>query len=124
MKRFFEAWAVDWESACRKFIGSDFECHEPPCLPQGGVFRGWDAPIRISRIYRGIWDIEYWDMRLSLDESGAVVTTHTTFKWTNKATGKSFVEPITEHNYIQGGMIIRMEVLHFDPVGLLATMNH
>jgi ketosteroid isomerase-like protein len=123
IKRFFSAWGRDWESACREFMTEDFECHEPPGLPQSGVFKGWDTPIRISNIYRAIWDVEYWDMRLSLDESGEVVTTTTMFKWTHKKTGKSCTEPVTELNYFRGGKICKMVVYHFDLFGVVATMQ-
>ena len=54
------------------FIAEDFECIEPPGLPQSGIFRGWDAPIRISNIYRGIWDVEVLDYQF-WDEDGSDV---------------------------------------------------
>ena len=62
-------------------------------------------------------------MRMSLDESGEVVTTTTMFTWTHKKTGKTFTEPVTELNYLRNGKICKMVVYHFDPVGLVATME-
>lgn len=113
----------DWEGACRTYVSDDFECVEPPALPQGGIFRGYDAPIVISRIYRDIWDIEilkldYWD-----DPDRDELVSCYTIKWVSKVTGRSMTQPIVELNTIRDGKIRRMEVFHFDAAGLLATLE-
>jgi hypothetical protein len=122
MRSFVAAYnEMDPREACRTFLAEDFECHEPPELPQGGVFTGWDAPLRISAIYAAIWDIDVLSADF-FDVTGSdLVMSRFVMKWTHKKTGKSVTEPIVELNTIVGGKIRKMEVFHFDPAGLLAT---
>src|SRR5580765_7763958 len=122
MQRFLAAWQQSWETACRSFIASDFECIEPPGLPQSGTFRGWDAPIQISNIYRGIWDVDVLDYRFWDEEGSDVVVSRYLMKWTSKATGKSMTQPVVELNHVKASKIVRMEVFHHDPTGLAATL--
>jgi ketosteroid isomerase-like protein len=122
MKRFIAAWQYNWEAACREFLAEDFECVEPPGLPQSGIFRGWDAPIRISNIYRALWDVEVLDYRFWDEDGSGVVVSRYLMKWTSKATGRSITQPVVELNHVSQGRITRMEVFHFDPVGLVATL--
>jgi ketosteroid isomerase-like protein len=122
MKRFLAAWQESWEEACRAFISEDFVCIEPPGLPQSGTFRGWDAPIRISNIYRGIWDVEVLDYQFWDEEGSGVVVSRYLMKWTHKLTAKSMTQPVVEINHVRDGRITRMEVFHHDPMGLAATL--
>ncbi|HLY55214.1 MAG TPA: nuclear transport factor 2 family protein [Stellaceae bacterium] len=123
MRRFLAAWQEGWEPACKAFLSDDFVCIEPPELPQGGVFAGWDAPIRISNIYRGLWDIDLLDAQFYDEEGSGVVVSRYLMTWTSKATGKSMTQPVVELNHVAGGKIIKMEVFHFDPAGLVATLT-
>lgn len=113
----------DWEGACRKFMPDDFECIEPPELPQGGVFLGWDAPIVISNIYRAIWDIEVLDAQFFDEESSDILVSRYLIQWTSKETGHSMTQPVVELNTIKNGQILKMEVFHFDAAGLIATLG-
>lgn len=109
------------ERACRAHLSDDFQLHEPPELPQGGVFTGWDAPMRVSAIYMAIWDIDLLEAAF-FDVPGAdLVVSRYLMKWTHKGTGKTMTQPIAELNTVAGGKIRRMEVFHFDAAGLLAT---
>ena len=45
------------EAICRKYLAHDFSCIEPPQMPVGGVFTGWDASIQITYIYKKHFDI-------------------------------------------------------------------
>ena len=123
LKDFLAAWQEDWSAACRKYVSADFECIEPPELPQGGTFRGWDAPITISNIYRGIWDVEVLDHGFFDEEGSGVVVSRYLIKWTSKETGKSMTQPVVELNHVADGQITKMEVFHFDAAGLLATLR-
>ena len=107
--------------ACRTFLAEDFECYEPPELPQGGVFTGWDAPLRINAIYGATWNIEIISADFYDVAGSDMVMSRFVMKWTHKGTGKSVTEPIVELNTIVGGKIRKMEVFHFDAAGLLAT---
>jgi hypothetical protein len=111
------------EQACRRHLSEDFELHEPPELPQGGRFTGWDAPLRVSAIYTAIWDIELLNAEFFDVPDGDLVVSRYLMKWTHKATGKTMTQPIVELNTIVGGKITKMEVFHFDAAGLLATMR-
>jgi hypothetical protein len=124
MNRFLTQFATgDWYGACRSWIKDAFECIEPPELPQGGVFRGWDAPIVVSNIYRGIWDIEVLNQQFWDDNSSTTLVSCYTIKWTSKLTGRSMTQPVVELNTFKEGKLARMEVLHFDAAGLLATLK-
>lgn len=124
MKQFLDHFATgDWDGACRKYLADDFECIEPPELPQGGTFRGYDAPIRISRIYRDIWDVNVTHLEFWEDESSDVLVSCYTIKWTSKKSGRSMTQPVMEQNTISNGKLRRMQVFHFDAAGLLATIE-
>jgi hypothetical protein len=120
---FLAAWQDDWQAACRTYVSEDFECIEPPELPQGGVFTGWDAPIKVSSIYQGIWNIEVLDHQFFDEEGSGTVVSRYLIKWTSKETGKSMTQPVVELNQIVDGKISRMEVFHFNAAGLLATLQ-
>ena len=122
LQSFIAAWQQDWETACRTFVADDFVCIEPPELPQGGTFTGWDAPIQVSSIYLNIWDLRVLDYQFFEAEGSDVVISRYLMTWTSKATGRSFTEPVVELNHIKGGKIAKMEVYHFDAAGLLATL--
>jgi len=122
LQSFITAWKVDWETACRAFVADDFVCIEPPELPQGGTFTGWDAPIQVSNIYLGLWDLEVLDYQFIEAEESDVVVSRYLMAWTSKATRQSFAGPVIELNHIENGKITKMEVFHFDAAGLLATL--
>lgn len=107
--------------ACKKYLLDNFECHEPPELPQGGVHRGWNAPVVISEIYRNIWDVDFLDAQFWDAGQSDIVVSRYLIKWTHRATGKSMTQPVVELNTIVNGKIVKMEVFHFDAAGLLAT---
>lgn len=123
LHRFLAAWQESWEDACQAFIPDEFECIEPPELPQGGVFTGWDAPIRISNIYRGIWDVDVLDHQFFDEEGTGIVASRYLITWTSKETRKSMTQPVVELNHVRDGKITKMEVFHFNPAGLLATLT-
>jgi hypothetical protein len=113
--------AGEMERACRTYMHPDLEIHEPPSLPQGGVFRGWDAPIRITKIYTSIWDIEVGPLEMC--EAGDLLIWRAMFTWKSKKTGKSVTAPAVEVNYFQDGKTVRMEVFHHDTQGMLDTLK-
>jgi ketosteroid isomerase-like protein len=124
MQRFLSHFATgDWEGACRTYVSEDFECLEPPELPQGGTFKGYDASIVISNIYRDIWDIEILDHKFWDDEASDILVSCYTIKWTSKKTGRSMTQPVMEQNTIRDEKIRRMQVFHFDAAGLLSTLD-
>jgi len=124
MERFLErCQSGDMEAACKEYLTEDFECHEPPSLPQRGVFKGQDAPLRISAIYRGIWDVSVDDTRLWEVEGDDVVVARYLMTWTSKKTGKSMTQPVLEANHFRDGKVAKMEIFHFDPVGLVSTLE-
>lgn len=113
----------DWKGACAKYVADDFECHEPPGLPQEGVFVGREASVQISKIYRDIWDIEigkqeYWEA-----EDAEIVFSRYEIGWTSKETGKQLTQPIVEINTFRDGRLKKMEVFHFNAIGLMATLD-
>lgn len=108
--------------ACRRYLSADFELHEPPELPQGGVFKGANAPLRVSSIYRTIWNVEFHASDLWDTENSDIVLARYLTTWTHRTTGKSMTQPVVELNTIVGDKITRMDVFHFNPAGLLATM--
>lgn len=123
LKRYLEAWQLSREDACREYMTEDFECIEPPELPQGGVFRGYDAPIRITEIYTALWQIDILDMKFWDEPGSDVVVSRYVMKWTALKTGKSITEPVIELNHIRDGKISKMEVFHFDAHGLVDTLR-
>lgn len=124
MKRYLAQFqSGDWHGACRAFMPDDFECIEPPGLPQGGLFKGWDAPITISNIYRGIWDIEVLDRQFWDEDGTDILVSRYFIKWTSKTTGRSMTQPVVELNCVKDDKITRMEVFHFDAAGLMATLD-
>ena len=107
----------------REYFAEDYECHEPPELPMGGTFRGWDAGPRISAIYRALWDLELVDMIILEEKGSDTLVMRTTYKWTSKETGRVFIGPVLELvAYNSEGKIQSFEVFHFDPAGLVATL--
>ncbi len=123
LKAFLAKWPESREAACDHFLSNDFECIEPPALPQGGVFRGKDALIRIGDIYGAIWDTEVLGVEFWEDKDSGVVASRYLMRWTSKQTGKSLMQPLAEFNHIRDGKIVRIEVCHFDPQGLMATLQ-
>ena len=111
------------QEACRQFLSNDFKLLEPPELPQGGVFIGWDAPLKVSKIYRAIWNVDVISSDSFSCVGAGLVMSRYVMKWTHIITGKSLIEPIVELNTIANGKIEQMEVFHFDAAGLLATMR-
>jgi hypothetical protein len=109
--------------ACQRYVSETLELIEPPELPQGGIFHGWDAPIQVTAIYTGIWDVELLstDFHDAIDDD--IVFGRYLITWTHKVTGKSITEPVIEVNKLKDGKITVMEVFHFDPGGLLKTMK-
>jgi ketosteroid isomerase-like protein len=112
----------DPEAACRRYLSADFELHEPPELPQGGVFKGPDAPLRVSRIYRDIWNVDFHSSELFDTEDPEIVVARYVITWTHRKTGKSMTQPVVELNRCRDGKIVRMDVFHFNPTGLIRTM--
>ena len=107
----------------REYFAEDFVCYEPPELPQGGTFRGWDAGPRISAIYRALWDLELVDMTILEEKDSDTLVMRTTYKWTSKETGRVFIGPVLELvAFNREGKIQSFEVFHFDPAGLVATL--
>lgn len=109
--------------ACSKFVSEDFRLIEPPELPQGGIFEGWDAPVRVGEIYRAIWDVEPLQSEFYEVPDSEILVSRYHMKWTHLVTGKTIITPVVELNTIAGGMFTQMEVFHFDAAGLLATMK-
>lgn len=109
--------------ACRKFMSEDFRLIEPPELPQGGVFNGWDAPVRVREIYRAVWDVELLRSDFHDAPESHVLVSRYHMKWTHLQTGRSIINPVAELNTIVAGRFTQMEVFHFDAAGLLATMT-
>lgn len=109
--------------ACRRFMTDDFRLIEPPELPQGGIFDGWDAPVRVGEIYRAIWEVEPLRSDFYDSPDGDILISRYHMKWTHLLTGKSFAGPVVELNRIVAGKFVQMEVFHFDAAGLLATMK-
>ena len=107
----------------REYFAEDFECIEPPELPQGGTFRGWDAGPHISAIYRALWDLELIEMTILEAEGSDTLVMRTVYKWTSKETGRVFIGPVLELvAFNKEGKIQSFEVFHFDPAGLVATL--
>ena len=124
MKKFLARFqSGDWEGACENYVAEDFECHEPPGLPQEGVFRGRDASMQVSHIYRDIWDVSIDDQQYWEAEDDDIVFSRYVITWTSKKTGKSVTQPISEMNYFKDGKIAKMEVFHFNPIGLVETLS-
>jgi hypothetical protein len=118
-----EFMAGDAETACKTHLSSEFRLLEPPELPHGGEFVGWDAPLRVANIYRAIWDVELLRTDFFDADDGDILTARYVMRWTHKTTRKSLTEAIVELNTIADGRIAQMEVFHFDCRGLLATMT-
>ena len=113
----------DWKGACEQYCDENFQIHEPPGIPQQGVFKGRYASIEVTEIYRGIWDFaigsqEFWEA-----DSGEVVFSRYELTWTSKATGKSLTQPALEINRFRDGKLAKMEVFLFNPIGLMETLN-
>jgi hypothetical protein len=124
MRSFQEAFMTsDPAEACRLFLSADFELHEPPELPQGGVFKGFDAPLRVNAIYRNIWDVEFHASDLWNTDNPDILLARYLTTWTHRQTGKSVTQPVVELNTVIGGKITRMDVFHFNPTGLIKTMT-
>lgn len=124
VQRFFAQYqSGDREGACRTYMHDEFELIEPPDLPQGGVFRGWDAAIKAGNIYAGIWDVEFKDAHYWEIEDSNVLIVRYVVEWTSKRTGRTLTQPIVELMTIESNKIIKIEVFHFDPGGLLKTLN-
>lgn len=68
-------WRSNEREACRRFMAEDFRLIEPPELPQGGVFNGWDAPVSVGEIYRAIWDVEL--LRSEFHDAAGILATMT-----------------------------------------------
>jgi ketosteroid isomerase-like protein len=124
VERFFSQYqSGDREGACRTYMDEKFELAEPAGLPQGGVFRGWDAAIRASNIYSQIWDVAFEDAQYWEADDSNILIVRYVVKWTGKTTGRSFTQPIVELMTIKSNKIAKIEVFHFDPGGLLDTLN-
>ncbi len=112
----------EWESACQKYCAEDFEIHEPPGIPQQGIFKGQFASIEVSNIYRGIWDFDIGEQQFWQAEEGGLVFSRYELTWTSKATGKSLTQPVVELNHVHDERLVKMEVFMFDLMGLRNTL--
>ena len=113
----------DWAGACEKYCAEDFEIHEPPGIPQQGIFKGQYASIEVSKIYRSIWNIgietqHFWEAQ---DED--IVFSRYVLTWTCRETGKSITQPVVELNSFRGGKLAKMEVFMFNVIGLVGTLD-
>lgn len=107
----------------RRHMAEDYVCIEPPELPQGGIFRGWDAGPKISAIYRDLWDLELIEMTAIDDDDSDTLVIRTVYRWTSRETGRVLEEPVVELvRFNEDFRIQSFEVFHFDPAGLVATL--
>ena len=111
------------EAVCREFLAGDFKCIEPPELPLGGTVCGWDAVLKIMDTYAKFWTVECLEMAFFGAEHDNVVTCRALWRWTAVRTAKTFVAPAVELFTIDNDRIKSIEVFHFNPAGLLATLT-
>ncbi|MEM8564369.1 MAG: nuclear transport factor 2 family protein [Pseudomonadota bacterium] len=111
-----------WERACKTYCATDFEIHEPPGIPQQGIFRGQFASIEVSNIYRDIWDFAIGEQQFWEAQDEPLVFSRYVLTWTSKATGKSLTQPVVELNHVRNERLVKMEVFMFDPTGLSNTL--
>lgn len=110
----------DWEGACDQYVSDEMEIHEPPGIPQQGIYKGRYAPIEVSNIYRAIWHFDIGEQQLW--DQGDIVFSRYVLTWKNKATGKAITQPVVELNHFSDKKLIKMEVFMFNPIGLVATL--
>jgi hypothetical protein len=111
------------EAVCREYLTDDFKCIEPPELPLGGTVCGRDAVLKIMDTYAKYWTVECLEMAFYGGDHDSVVTCRALWRWTAVGTAKTFVAPAVELFTIENNKIKSIEVFHFNPAGLLATLS-
>jgi hypothetical protein len=107
--------------ACQQYMHRDLEIYEPESLPQGGVFRGYDAPLQVTAIYTKLWEVRVLDREIWEADNVAVV--YFCMEWTARDSGKSATVPVLESNHFIGGQVSRIQVFHHDTNALLETLR-
>ena len=79
--------------------------------------------MQVSNIYRDIWDVSIDDQQYWEAEDDDIVFSRYVITWTSKETGKSMTQPIAEINHFRDNKIAKMEVFHFNPIGLMKTLQ-
>jgi len=113
---------ADAKEVLGEYLTEDFECVEPPQMPVGGVFRGWDAISTIIEIYARHFNIECLNMEFMGSDESNVVAAKGTWRFIAKETGRSIVAPAVELFTIENGKVKSIEVFQFDAAGIVATL--
>lgn len=104
-------------------LTDDFECHEPPSLPHGGVHKGKDAWAAMNEQMG-----EYWDQQvvaehtLDIPEKDLIVLT-STMTWKAHSTGKSVTFPAVELLWFRDAKLARVDVFLQDTKEIMATLD-
>ena len=109
-------------SILREYMADNFENFEPPQLPVGGVFRGWDASLRIIAIYNEHWHQECLKTEIFGDDNSNLVAAKGLWQWTSVETGRSHTGAAVELFTVENGKIKAIEVFQFDPAAIVATL--
>ena len=101
----------------------DFEIHEPPSLPQGGVFKGKEQWLVLQEMMRTRWQqkvlIDHmWDLP---DEDKIIL--YTTMEWTANDTGKVASFPAVEVLHFRDHLIAKVEMFFWDTNIILDTLK-
>ena len=112
----------DPQAILRENLADDFQCIEPPQMPVGGTFTGWDASLKIMAIYAQHWEVECLKMEIFGGDGSNVVAAKGTWRWTSKETGRTITAPAVELFTVENGKIKSIEVFQFDPKAICATL--
>jgi hypothetical protein len=109
--------------AIYQILTPDFECHEPPTLPHGGVHKGRDNWRKMSEHMDSLWHqeiepVHVWDFP---DED--LIVLHSVMTWTAHSTRKSATFPAIELLYFRDGKMSKCEVILQDTKLILDTLD-
>src|SRR2546422_233752 len=89
----------------------DFELHEAPSLPFGGVWRGPEGLLALMKEMQSSWDLQLGEQDILAANDSLVLRMD--MKGTSKVTGQSFDVSVCEVWDFRDDLVIRMTPYYF-----------
>jgi SnoaL-like domain len=102
---------------------TDVEVVEPPSLPYGGVHKGRENWLAMSKQMRSLWQQKVWIDHIWEQADDNLIILDSTMEWTANSTGKTVRFPAIEMLYFRDALICRIELFLQDTKLILDTLQ-